>query len=305
MDLVLDTNFLIDHLSWLIHVQNYLESDPIARVVIPYVVIQELDGLKQRLDSAKEAISFILSAVKSKKCVHISKLELSLDNNDDLILETALHCKNKSNHVILCSNDNNLCIKALVHSLKTVSKPLIKPLEFYFQLKGLVNNSVVELGVPRVLEEMEIDTDLDEMISESRLQDTKLDYILYDLIILTETTLNPLFYNCLEKVYGKDSNYLKQWPWNIKDLFKILLDHELVAFTFIKWSKLSNSKSQLRNMAKDLERSVRFQKTLVTVGDLLLFIKDLEIIFLEIPPSLGQESFQNLSRIKESLLQIS
>ena len=140
------------------------------------------------------------------------------------------------------------------------------------------------------------------MISESN--DANLDGILSDIIILVETYLNPAFKICLEKSYGRDwSIHVQEPPWNIKDLFIILLDHELIAFTRISWSKLSCSRSQLRNMAKDLERSVRFQKTLVTIGDLKRFCNDLEIIF-ELLSTLNlnyEECKSNLSKIKQSL----
>ena len=162
--LVLDTNFLIDHLSFIESLTRLLESDPICWIIIPYQVIQELDGLKSHKVEAIAAINFLLDTFKSTTIV---KGELPNNNYnksmDDLILDVAINWSKKVYHAILCSNDNNLCIKAIVHSIKTVSKPLIKPLDFFYQLKGLDNLNIVELGKPNLYinldRSMEIDTE--------------------------------------------------------------------------------------------------------------------------------------------------
>jgi hypothetical protein len=130
-------------------------------------------------------------------------------------------------------------------------------------------------------------------------QELDIDYILHDLIILIEHCLNPMFKQVLTKVYGEKSDYLRDWPWNIKDLFEILADHEFILK--IKWDKLTNSKSQLRNMGKDLERCRRNQKCLVTIGDLKVFIKDLEVLFQDLPSDTQIESLKNLKTLKDLL----
>ena len=296
--IVIDTNFLIDHLEWLKLLLILLEQESNIKIHVPFIVIQELDGLRR-----KNVTDFLMTRSQIIKLKEISRWK---GNNDDLILENCV--KLEFPVKVLLTNDINLCLKASVYSIKTVSRPLLDVNVFYLQLKQLLTNDV-ELGKLKVLQEMEIDVDPRPRseVSQEDLQSQNhfknLDYILNDLITLVENSLNPLFKEYLQVVYGENSQYLKNWPWNIKELFQILVDHEFIIK--INLDLLKSSKSQLRNMGKDLQRCRENHKNLVTIGDLLVFIKDLQVMFQQLPSDLV-ESIRELeiieTRAKRELL---
>jgi rRNA-processing protein FCF1 len=148
--IVLDTNFLIDHLDWLENLLKLIQQDTNINIYVPYIVIQELDSLK---------LKKIVQVLYNSDIIILKEITSStiIRNNDDFILENVL-ALDKSIKVLL-SNDYNLCVKASVYSVKTVSRPLLDPLQFYLQLKGLLKDSRIKLGKIEVIQDMEIDTE--------------------------------------------------------------------------------------------------------------------------------------------------
>lgn len=144
---VADTNFIISHLNTLEGLRQ-LNNSFHHQIVIPTMVIRELDGLK---NSNKQVSRFILSDDRVEKeeeqvigllarwannwiyknlanvnsGVIGQQLRQRLDFNsikDDAILDCCLYFREKLGcFVILLSNDKNLCMKALTEKLLTVS----------------------------------------------------------------------------------------------------------------------------------------------------------------------------------------
>ncbi|KAJ3234299.1 hypothetical protein HDU81_001512 [Chytriomyces hyalinus] len=140
--IVIDTNAWISHSSFCKRIMHLLPSEtPIA---IPRVVIRELDGLKgSRImrDSPQHDVNklarfsgdLIYRAFLEKKANVIGQKEgetlYTKDSlpegritNDDWILDYARYLKKHlSPNVFLVSNDKNLCTKAIIESIQTVS----------------------------------------------------------------------------------------------------------------------------------------------------------------------------------------
>ncbi|KAI1311042.1 hypothetical protein EDD11_003584 [Mortierella claussenii] len=154
---VFDTNVLISHLNFLhLLIQKYGSEPqknesalptstrkPYVIFVVPWVVVQELDGLKSSggcrgggevdvADKARRAIRYLQDELGrpeqsrrlrgQKISEHIEKQE----QNDDNILDCCryfrqLYPNKQDTKINLFSNDRNLCVKALIHEFRTIS----------------------------------------------------------------------------------------------------------------------------------------------------------------------------------------
>lgn len=137
---VIDTNILLSHLQSLLQFKKTLQGMNVA-FLIPWVVLQELDGLKKSEKAltdentihsetsnprltvgalARLATRIIHENLKSgDKLVRgqrISEVWGKPENNDDKVLDCCLFYSQYAK-VILISNDRNLCVKALVHNI--------------------------------------------------------------------------------------------------------------------------------------------------------------------------------------------
>lgn len=139
--IVLDTNILLSHMGYVKKiVSRGLEAVSRPIVLIPWVVLQELDSLKKGRDLsgsvahlAIPAISYIYNSLKSKENrlwgqsmqqAAASTNGLNAENNDDRVLQCCLQYQSlyPGCTVILCTNDKNLCNKALLSGVKALSK---------------------------------------------------------------------------------------------------------------------------------------------------------------------------------------
>ncbi|EGW30096.1 uncharacterized protein SPAPADRAFT_143967 [Spathaspora passalidarum NRRL Y-27907] len=139
--LVVDTNFILSHLKVVDELKG-LAREFGLRIVIPVMVMRELDGLKnssrlvdddspERLSGvsvghlARWANDWIYNSLANNSSVVIGqKLGQRLDKNaiqDDAILDCCLYFKQRANLVVLLSNDKNLCNKALTNDVLTVT----------------------------------------------------------------------------------------------------------------------------------------------------------------------------------------
>ncbi|MED6274461.1 hypothetical protein CHARACLAT_016597 [Characodon lateralis] len=139
--LVLDTNVLLSHLDYVKKIRSCgLEALGFPVVLIPWVVLQELDSLKNRkglsgsvAHLAAPAISFIYTSLKKRdphlwgqsmqQATQISN-GLNTENNDDRVLQCCLQYQNMYPEcaLILCTNDKNLSSKALLSGVRALSK---------------------------------------------------------------------------------------------------------------------------------------------------------------------------------------
>lgn len=134
---IIDTNFIISHLSIVKKlVEEYASSK--ALVLIPWIVIQELDGLKSASSSygqanlatlSRSAVRYIyeclsngIVGLRGQKIVECLRPG---QTGDDSILDCARYWTEKQNvPVVLLSNDKNLCTKMMIHSIGAISHEL-------------------------------------------------------------------------------------------------------------------------------------------------------------------------------------
>ncbi|CAL8256534.1 unnamed protein product [Merluccius merluccius] len=139
--LVLDTNILLSHLDYVKKIRSHgLGGMGFAVVLVPWVVLQELDALKnsKRPESsvahlATPAVDFIYSCLKrqeprlwgqSMQQASEGNRRLNAENNDDRVLQCCLQYQTlyPESALILCTNDKNLCSKALLSRVKALCK---------------------------------------------------------------------------------------------------------------------------------------------------------------------------------------
>ncbi|XP_037325913.2 transcriptional protein SWT1 isoform X1 [Pungitius pungitius] len=138
--LVLDTNILLSHLDYVKKMRFHgLRAMGVPVVLIPWVVLQELDSLKRGRSTsgsvahlAIPAISYIYNSLKNRE-PHLrgqsmqqaseSSNGLNAENNDDRVLQCCLQYQSLHPEcaVILCTNDKNLCSKALLSGVNALS----------------------------------------------------------------------------------------------------------------------------------------------------------------------------------------
>jgi len=147
---VIDTNFIISHLSIVRNLVD-LYSASKGLVLVPWVVIQELDGLKSASSSygqanlavlSRNAIRYIYESLNAEKVglrgQKISECLNSRETGDDSILDCARYWAEKQRvQVILLSNDKNLGTKVMIHGIGAICHE-----------KGLTANEILE----RILE---------------------------------------------------------------------------------------------------------------------------------------------------------
>lgn len=139
--LVVDTNFILSHLTLLNDLELLLHQKYMGayQIVIPKQVVHELDGLKdanKTIDSKHSISHLARSAIdwcylhfhESIPTVAGQRLHERIDKNalkDNAILDCCLYFQNVenggNNMVVLLSNDKNLCVKALVNNILTIS----------------------------------------------------------------------------------------------------------------------------------------------------------------------------------------
>lgn len=105
-------------------------------IIVPYVVLQELDSLKMRTQNetisrtASQSIHFINRRFSEKHSALLGQSSLddgqrliTIDSADDRILNCCLQLRAKgyTNNLVLLSNDLNLRNKALVSDIAAIS----------------------------------------------------------------------------------------------------------------------------------------------------------------------------------------
>ncbi|XP_061096645.1 transcriptional protein SWT1 isoform X2 [Conger conger] len=138
--IILDTNILLSHLDFVKKMRTHgLGALGFPHILIPWVVMQELDSLKQgKLSSsvehkARPAVHYIYTTLKNQEprlwgqsMQQASQRICGLDaeSNDDRVLHCCLQYQGlyPGAALILCTNDKNLCSKALLSGVKALSK---------------------------------------------------------------------------------------------------------------------------------------------------------------------------------------
>ncbi|KAK4514238.1 uncharacterized protein ATC70_001827 [Mucor velutinosus] len=142
---VLDTNFLLSKLGFLDTVLDLASENPGSLLVLlPWVVIRELDGLKQGNPDisagARKAMRFIelrlrdkIISLRGQKMNEVWSKDMLKNQNvkgDDRILDCCMYFQQVTHkRVTLLSNDRNLCIKVMVHDVDSISAESVPKME--------------------------------------------------------------------------------------------------------------------------------------------------------------------------------
>ncbi|KAL1926196.1 hypothetical protein VTP01DRAFT_6061 [Rhizomucor pusillus] len=150
---ILDTNFLLSNLQYLGHLGQCVDacSDPNSfKIVIPWMVVQELDRIKERqgtvAEQAMRALRYLEDKLrKQKPWLRVQKMTELHDpefykrsgKGDDAILDCCLYFVNNLKYrTLLLSNDRNLNIKAMAHEVQSLSRETVGALNQLLQSVG-------------------------------------------------------------------------------------------------------------------------------------------------------------------------
>ncbi|CCG82928.1 Transcriptional protein swt1 [Taphrina deformans PYCC 5710] len=131
---IVDTNFAISHLSIIKGLVDSYKSSK-ALVLIPWVVVQELDGLKTASSDygqanlatlARNAVRYIYDCLRSSlvglRGQKMNECLAAGEFGDDAILDCARYWHEKQDlKSVLLSNDRNLCTKIMIHGMTSIS----------------------------------------------------------------------------------------------------------------------------------------------------------------------------------------
>lgn len=160
MALVIDTNFMILHTKLLGELVTGASSHGFE-VIIPVVVLSELDGLKQGGNyDARQAITWLHSLLSdSAPGIRVQRHAEVLDyglRGDDAILDCCRYFR-QSRFVALASNDRNLCNRVLAEEIPSVSWS-----------QDLTASMILDEMAVRTSDVMDIDTDTNVARAPSR-----------------------------------------------------------------------------------------------------------------------------------------
>ncbi|XP_055712594.1 transcriptional protein SWT1 [Phlebotomus papatasi] len=142
---VVDTNVFCHNLIFLSNILNMnFASSGYATLVIPYIVLQELDNIKHNSAelevSSNKAIQFINEKlqkrhpqVRGQSAINENNLLINALNPDDSIINCCLQIKGTTDKVILLSNDINLRNKAICNQINAFKPKDLRedvPIEF-------------------------------------------------------------------------------------------------------------------------------------------------------------------------------
>ncbi|KAM9384216.1 uncharacterized protein swt1 isoform 2-T2 [Pholidichthys leucotaenia] len=226
--LIVDTNILLSHLNYIREIRTFgLKALGFPVILIPWVVLQELDSLKKGRNLPYcsmahlviPAISYIYTSLKNKEPrlwgqsmqqATESSNDLSAENNDDRVLQCCLQYQRlyPKCPVILCTDDKNLCIKAILSGVKALAK---KDLELEVTKHDLhvSQNLQAPLTSPQVL------SPVPDMKQHSKADEMK---------IRDFNKCLSAFKDCLQEII-----YLKP-PWTLRDVLGCFKKHWIAVF---------------------------------------------------------------------------
>ncbi|KAM6323477.1 LOW QUALITY PROTEIN: transcriptional protein SWT1-like [Aegotheles albertisi] len=242
---VIDTNIMISHLKFV----RSLKSEDIPGVgrlalIIPWVVLQELDNLKKGKmlqhvrDKAVPAVQFIYKCLKkqdsklwgqSMQLASKKMYGLSDENNDDRVLQCCLQYQNLFPQavVVLCTDDKNLCNKAVVSEVKAFCKAdLVTALQ---NLNVNRHQKCVELQQPKCDPEFEKPERVDASLT------AQFPNVLPDLEKNLREALSCILETEMKIAYGNlwmEILYRKP-PWTLANLLKCYRKHWIAVFGYI------------------------------------------------------------------------
>ncbi|KAM6166230.1 transcriptional protein SWT1 [Erethizon dorsatum] len=250
--IVVDTNILMNHLKF-VRILKTTEISGFDRLVliIPWVVVQELDRmkagklLKHAQHKAIPAVHFINDGLKNQdrklwgQSIQLASQKLyglSDENNDDRVLKCCLQYQElfSSSLVILCTDDRNLRSKGLVSGVKSLSKE-----ELSAELLTLSLNTDV-CHQPRISkQQLKAEAKPVGETSEEKSTNSGLSIVLERIISDLERSLGTALSSILETemkiAFGNlwmEMLYLKP-PWTLIHLLQCFKKHWLAVFGLV------------------------------------------------------------------------
>ncbi|XP_067273859.1 transcriptional protein SWT1 [Pseudorasbora parva] len=260
--IVLDTNVLLSHLEFVKKIRSHgLSGLGFPTLLIPWVVLQELDYLKSGKlsskveDKARPAVHYIYSCLKNQepRLMGQSMQQASQAvcgsgvNNDDRVLECCLQYQAlyPEGAVVLCTNDKNLCSKALLSGVKALSKAdLVKEVEG--TRSTILNYSLSHPALaPPAAPVDKVNEAEKEGPQNNRRSNALEEQQLSECLLLLESCLQGVLSEVLEEemkaAYGDlwtEIVYMKP-PWSLDELLKCFKKHWIAVFgSIIKRSLL-------------------------------------------------------------------
>ncbi|XP_064310444.1 transcriptional protein SWT1 isoform X2 [Phalacrocorax carbo] len=242
---VIDTNIMISHLEFV----RSLKSEEIPGVgrlalIIPWVVLQELDNLKKGKmlqhvrDKAIPAVQFIYTCLKnqdsklwgqSMQLASQKMYGLSNENNDDRVLQCCLQYQNLFPQavVILCTDDKNLCNKAIVSEVKAFCKADL--------VTALLNLNVNRHQNCAELQQSKCDTEFEKTEGGDASLTAQIPSIIPDLEKNLGESLSCILETEMKIAFGNlwmEILYLKP-PWTLANLLKCYKKHWMAVFGYV------------------------------------------------------------------------
>lgn len=257
---VLDTNVLLSHLKLISELKDF-PIEGVARpvLVIPWIVIQELDSLKSDswrikrgklvtnesesdnskfgVDTlARQAVRFLHTCFESNhprlRGQTVSEAQEMMENcsiedptNDDKILQCCLLFQRKADvgHSVLFSNDQNLCSKAIINGLKAFNhKNLVSGLKELFQSSAVV---LKQDYFQDYYKELQLQETLAEKRAKADDMICELQCVMREgLAVVVETEMRAAYEDLWDKIV-----FIKP-PWTLADLLKLLDKHWIAVF---------------------------------------------------------------------------
>nr|CAB3266747.1 transcriptional protein SWT1-like [Phallusia mammillata] len=306
--IVVDTNVFL-HKNGLQDINDIIEWYPLpeghfrrAVVVVPWVVLQELDGLKSNkntLPKARKAVAWLNRHFSSKKLgirgqtiMEAATIVegLAPENNDDRILQCCYFFKRlKGQHAtFLYTHDKNLCNKALVSDFRTYScfqslkegiSAICKDPNPHFDnqespscfVDQAKNINVKKQPVSQTIEDFhDTSNDSSEITTLAQAKE------------MLCTALSSVLESEMEKAFGaelwKEVVYIKP-PWSFLDVLRCIKKHWIAVFNMIGVDRLAsvhcdaliNSAAlSTKKKAKDTSQSVQHETSFLTSAVQLL-----------------------------------
>ncbi|XP_068879898.1 transcriptional protein SWT1 isoform X3 [Aphelocoma coerulescens] len=212
-------------------------------LIIPWVVLQELDNLKKGKmlqhvrDKAIPAVQFIYKCLKnqdsklwgqSMQLASQKMYGLSDENNDDRVLQCCLQYQNLFPQalVVLCTDDKNLCSKAIVSEVKAFCKAdLVTALQ---NVNANRPQSCEELQQPKQ------DTEFGKTRGDAGFT-AQFPNVLPDLERNLGEALSSILETEMKLAFGNlwmEILYLKP-PWTLANLLKCYKKHWMAVFGYV------------------------------------------------------------------------
>ncbi|XP_059531566.1 transcriptional protein SWT1 isoform X3 [Myotis daubentonii] len=255
--IVIDTNILMNHLKF-VRILKTTEIPGFDRLVliIPWVVVQELDRmkagklLKYAQHKAIPAVRFINDSLKSQdrklwgQSIQLASQKLygfSDENNDDRVLKCCLQYQElfPSSLVILCTDDRNLRNKGLISGVKSLSKEELSTEFLNLSLNTVTCHQPCVSKQQLKTEQTPLGKSNEEESVNSGLL-ILLEGIVADLEKSLGTALSSILETEMKIAFGNlwmEMLYLKP-PWTLMHLIQCFKKHWLAVFGLIMENNL-------------------------------------------------------------------